>query len=88
MKVSDEFTVPICRAHHRELHRIGDERVWWHNLNIDPLSIASNLWQRGGAMRTHRTAQSAPAAPKRTTVAAAKLDLTVDAGNADKCGSQ
>ena len=24
-KVSDEFTVPLCRAHHRELHRAGKE---------------------------------------------------------------
>ena len=24
-KVSDEFTVPLCRSHHRELHRSGDE---------------------------------------------------------------
>ena len=25
LKVSDEFTVPLCRAHHRELHRTGKE---------------------------------------------------------------
>lgn len=49
MKVSDEFTVPVCRVHHRELHQIGDERVWWHNLKIDPLPIALNFWQRRGA---------------------------------------
>ena len=24
-KVSDEFTVPLCRGHHREVHRCGDE---------------------------------------------------------------
>ena len=24
-KVSDEFTVPLCRGHHREVHRSGDE---------------------------------------------------------------
>ena len=24
-KVSDEFTVPLCQGHHRELHRSGDE---------------------------------------------------------------
>jgi hypothetical protein len=70
MKVSDEFTVPVCRVHHRELHRIGDERVWWRNLNIDPLPIALNLWRRGGAARaTHRTevteAKPDPTATKR-----------------------
>jgi ERF superfamily protein len=25
LKVSDEFIVPVCRVHHRELHRQGDE---------------------------------------------------------------
>jgi ERF superfamily len=28
-KVSDEYTVPVCRVHHRELHRYGDEASWW-----------------------------------------------------------
>jgi hypothetical protein len=26
-KVSDEFVVPLCRGHHREVHRCGDEAV-------------------------------------------------------------
>jgi hypothetical protein len=43
-KVSDEFTVPLCRAHHRELHLRGDERIWWRQLNIDPMLTASALW--------------------------------------------
>src|SRR5258707_5238800 len=44
-KVSDEFTVPLCRAHHRELHQRGDERLWWQQVNLDPLPIAQRLWQ-------------------------------------------
>jgi ERF superfamily len=49
-RVSDEFTVPLCRLHHRELHRQGDERGWWDKLKIDPMSIALRFWQetRGG----------------------------------------
>jgi hypothetical protein len=43
--VSDEFTVPVCRVHHRELHRSGDEAAWWRRLNIDPLPVALRLWQ-------------------------------------------
>jgi hypothetical protein len=43
-KVSDKFTVPICRVHHRELHRRGDERIWWESQGIDPLPIAASLW--------------------------------------------
>jgi ERF superfamily len=45
-RVSDEFTVPLCRVHHRELHRIGNERSWWDQLNIDPLPIALRFWQQ------------------------------------------
>jgi len=44
-KVSDEFTVPLCRVHHRELHRQGDERAWWNKANIDPMPIALRFWQ-------------------------------------------
>ena len=44
-KVSDEFTVPICRVHHRELHRHGDEAAWWRGIKIDPLPIAHRLWR-------------------------------------------
>ena len=43
-KVSDEFTVPLCRIHHREVHDRGDERAWWDALNIDPRPIAQELW--------------------------------------------
>jgi hypothetical protein len=46
-RVSDEFTVPVCRIHHRELHRSGDEAGWWQRLNIDPLPVALRLWQHG-----------------------------------------
>ena len=35
-KVSDEFTVPLCRGHHREVHRCGDEAAWWRKVGIDP----------------------------------------------------
>jgi hypothetical protein len=43
-KVSDEFTVPLCRTHHREIHRCGDEGSWWQNTKIDPLATARTLW--------------------------------------------
>jgi hypothetical protein len=45
-RVSDEFTVPVCRVHHRELHRSGDEAAWWERLKIDPLPVALKLWQQ------------------------------------------
>jgi hypothetical protein len=45
-KVSDEYTVPVCRLHHRELHDYGDEVSWWAGVGIDPLPIALELWRR------------------------------------------
>jgi len=45
LKVSDEFTVPLCSIHHDEVHRTGDERAWWarHGI-IEPLKTAEKLW--------------------------------------------
>jgi hypothetical protein len=45
-RVSDEYTVPLCRSHHRALHRHGDEPAWWETNKIDPVSVAHELWQR------------------------------------------
>ena len=55
--VSDEFLVPICRLHHRELHRSGDEAAWWQKLNIDPIPVALRLWQQtqAGPLLTETT---------------------------------
>lgn len=43
-KVSDEFTVPLCRTHHRDVHRYANEPEWWKKYNLDPLTVASALW--------------------------------------------
>jgi hypothetical protein len=48
-KVSDEFTVTLCRGHHREVHRSGDEAAWWDRAGIDPNFAARALW-----LETHR----------------------------------
>jgi hypothetical protein len=45
-KVSDEFTVPLCRIHHREVHRGGNEGAWWKGFGIDPHPVATALWAR------------------------------------------
>ena len=44
LKVSDEYTVPLCNGHHDSVHRTGDERAWWTARKIDPLAIARQLW--------------------------------------------
>jgi ERF superfamily len=43
-KTSDEFVVPLCRAHHSQNHQVGDEVSWWKQNGIDPLPIANRLW--------------------------------------------
>jgi hypothetical protein len=60
-KVSDEFTVPLCRTHHREVHRCGEEASWWQKTAIDPLAVARTLW-----LETHPL-------PKAETTAAANV---------------
>ena len=44
-RVSDEFAVPLCRVHHRALHRTGNEAAWWTSAGIDPVEVARRLWQ-------------------------------------------
>jgi ERF superfamily len=44
-KSSDEFAVPLCRSHHRAVHRAGDEKAWWKQAGIDPLKVALRLWK-------------------------------------------
>jgi hypothetical protein len=60
-KASDEFAVPLCRVHHRAVHRAGDERAWWQATGIDPLKVARKLWKRTrvneGRIRPDRMAQ-------------------------------
>jgi hypothetical protein len=43
-KVSDEFTVPLCRGHHREVHCCGNEAAWWTKVGVDPALSARTLW--------------------------------------------
>jgi hypothetical protein len=72
-RVSDEFTVPVCRIHHRELHRSGDEAAWWQKLNIDPLPVALRLWQHT-RLNGDELVPSDGSTPSK---AAQKLDMSV-----------
>jgi hypothetical protein len=66
-KVSDEFTVPLCRDHHRDLHRYGNELAWWANLHIAPTDAARDLWQ---------TTQLSPDAPSAREISPRHRDQT------------
>ena len=68
-KVSDEFTVPLCRSHHQSLHRHGNEKAWWTNLQISPLPIAKELWD---ASPVHLTNGATAAAPTSRTLSEAR----------------
>jgi hypothetical protein len=52
-KVSDEFIVPLCRGHHREAHRSGDEAGWWKNVGVDPTTTARSLWLESHPLPTN-----------------------------------
>jgi len=56
------FTVPLCRGHHREVHRCGDEAAWWKKAGIDPSAGARALW-----LKTHPL----PAMPDKTGIGGA-----------------
>jgi len=78
-KVSDEFTVPLCRGHHREVHRRGDEAAWWKKAGIEPTVAARTLWlethpvtwsreeARSEASAVPTSAAEGPATPNRPT---------------------
>jgi len=53
-KVSDEFTVPLCRGHHRELHRYEDETAWWNKTGVDPTTAARVLLAKDTSTAKHR----------------------------------
>jgi Rad52/22 family double-strand break repair protein len=57
LKVSDEFTVPLCRGHHRELHQAGNELIWWSTFKISALEIARSLWEQS---RSRQAVSEAP----------------------------
>jgi hypothetical protein len=67
-KVSDEFTVPLCRGHHREVHRYGDEAQWWKNAGVDPTVTARALWLETHPLPTTVSSESA------TSLAAVDID--------------
>jgi hypothetical protein len=64
-KASDEFAVPLCRSHHRAVHRAGDEKAWWKQAGTDPIKAARQLWNHTrideGRIEPEPTAQGATA---------------------------
>jgi hypothetical protein len=67
-KASDEFAVPLCRAHHRAVHRAANEKTWWQQAGIDPIKIARKLWKitRTGEQRVPPTTPTQDTGAERT----------------------
>src|SRR5262249_17995759 len=63
-KVSDEFAVPLCRGHHRAVHRSRDERAWWRQAGIDPIKVAGRLWKETRGLGQRRSRQPALPPPR------------------------
>jgi ERF superfamily len=69
-KVSDEFTVPLCRGHHREVHRSGNEAAWWTNVGFDPTVTARALWLETHPLPTSAAQMDSKRASSLTAVGA------------------
>jgi hypothetical protein len=69
-KVSDEFTVPLCRGHHREVHRSGNEAAWWTNAGVDPTVSARALWLETHPLPTSADKMASESTSSTTTVGA------------------
>jgi hypothetical protein len=68
LKVSDEFSVPLCRGHHRELHRAGNEAYWWSTKGVDAIGAARKLWTETHPLRNLAGAIALDVTPPDTAV--------------------
>jgi ERF superfamily len=75
-KASDEFVVPLCRSHHRAVHRTGDEQAWWKAAGIDPVKVARQLWRQTRLNDSQRRHQADLAARPQTPSIASAPDGT------------
>jgi ERF superfamily len=78
-KVSDEFTVPLCRGHHREVHRCGDEAAWWQKAGMDPAAAARALW-----LKTHPLPVRPSTVTREGILAETAADPALGSADADR----
>jgi hypothetical protein len=88
-KVSDEFVVPLCRIHHRAVHRLSNEPAWWKQLGIDPVAVARRLWtstrlNEGALHQGHEMERAEPHAAKKPDGAAGQETESAETGSAKK----
>ena len=72
LKVSDEFTVPLCRGHHRQLHQAGNELAWWKKRR------KRMRWKPRGALWEETHASTKQAATLKVVPKLAELQTKLD----------
>jgi ERF superfamily len=87
LKVSDEFTVPLCRGHHREVHRAGDEARWWENAGIDAIATARKFWTETHPLRLPPSAIGQDVALSAATVTIERLVSALSPKNKETEGT-
>src|SRR5262245_33067067 len=78
-KVSDEFAVPLCRGHHRAMHRSRDERAWWRQASIDPIKVARRLWRETRGMEQQQSERTALPRPHAAAASPDPKNEEIDA---------
>lgn len=85
LKVSDEYTVPLCNIHHDELHRSGDERAWWARRGIiEPMKFAARLWAASRNDVSDRDDATADAPHVNGGVRREPKDVAADSGPSER----
>jgi ERF superfamily len=87
-KASDEFAVPLCRIHHRLVHRVGNEAAWWKDAGIDPIKAARTLWRQTRLNEPQDHHQPRLAARPETRPIAAVSDGTRESGSDQMVGGR
>jgi len=78
-KVSDEFAVPLCRGHHRAVHRSRDERAWWRQAGIDPIKVARRLWKETRGLGRRLSPRAASPRPHASAASPDPKNEDIDA---------
>jgi hypothetical protein len=80
-KVSDEFAVPLCRFHHRAVHRAGDEQAWWKAAGIDAAKVARKLWRQTRLHDPQDRPEAGAAVRPRTGPTGSTSDAVAETGS-------
>lgn len=56
LKASDKWAVPLCRAHHNEVHTHGTRHhgEWFYENGVDDVQLATALWTASVELRDDR----------------------------------